>query len=126
MGKFTLKSGAEYLPAYNHEIGMNDDVAMSDRAGWTTSTEMLCGGRGEEYDMFGGLEVGNQYDLDVMGEDRSMTTFSSGTPEMKGKVGMMGMAGAPGMQSTQRTSGGKNVDLESPQTYSDIDQMKKG
>jgi hypothetical protein len=123
-GKFNLKSGTEYLPKYNWELGMNDDLAYSDRAGWTTSTEMLCGGVGMEWDDLGALEVGNQYDLDPMSEERGKTTFSDGVPTAMGHIGIMAAEGAPGMQMTERTVGGKNVDLSSPQTYNKIDANK--
>lgn len=125
MAKFNLKAGTDYLPSYNLEPGMNDELAYSDRAGWTTSTEMLCGGVSMGWGELGGLEVGPQYDLDVMGEERSMTTFSSSEPKAKGMIGEMATAGAPGMQSTQRTLGGKSVDLSEPQTYNSVGLSKK-
>jgi len=123
---FKLQAGTDYLPTYNLEPGMNDELAYSDRAGWTTSVEMLTGGATMNWDELGGPEVGNQYDLDVMGEDRSMTTFSSGIPMAKGRIGEMSAAGAPGMQPTVSTTpGGKKVDLSAPQTYNDVGMKRK-
>lgn len=123
-----LKSGTDYLPRYNWEIGMNDDVAYSDRAGWTTSVEMLTGGRPENWEAFGGLEVGNQYDLDPMGEQRTMSTFSNDAegPAVSGHIGLMAAEGFTPMQPTQKTVGSKNVDLMEPQTYNDVGRIKKG
>ncbi len=120
MGKFNLKDGTSYLPKYNWELGMNDDLAYSDRAGFTTSVEMLCGGKGMEWDDLGSLEVGNQYDLDPMSEERSKTTFSDGVPMAMGHIGLMAAEGAPGMQMTESTVGGKSVNLKDPQTYNSI------
>ena len=120
-----LQSGKNYLPSYNWEIGMNDDVAYSDRSGYSTSVEAALSGIAADWDDMGGLEVGNQYDLDPMSEERSDTTFSQGVPRAKGKIGMMGVEGGASMQATQRTVGGKSVDLETPQTYNSIDVGKK-
>ena len=124
-GKFGLKDGTEYLPKYNWETGMNDDLAYADRAGWQTSVAMLTGGQPMDWDDLGALEVGNQYDHDPMGEDRSMATFSEGVPRAKGMIGMMATESGGGMQETQRTVGGKSVNLETPQTYNRIDANKK-
>ena len=123
-----LKSGKDYLPTYNWSVGMNDDVAYQDRAGWQTSVEMLTGGSPAEWDAYGGLEVGNQYDMDPMGEERDMTTFNDGAmgPQAHGHIGIMAGEGFTPMQPTQRTVGGKNVDLMAPQTYNDIGRIKKG
>jgi len=123
-GKFGLKDGTEYLHKYNWETGMNDDLAYSDRAGWQTSVAMLTGGQPMDWDELGALEVGNQYDLDPMGEDRGKTTFSDSVPSAKGMIGMMATESS-GMQATDRTVGGKNVNLETPQTYNKIDANKK-
>jgi hypothetical protein len=73
----------------------------------------------------GGLEVGNQYDLDPMSEERSETTFSMGVPRAKGFIGMSGAEGSTPMQPTQTTVGGKSVDLMEPQTYNDVGRIKK-
>lgn len=127
-GKFALKDGTEYLPAYNWEIGMNDDLAYSDRAGWTTSVEAITGGVAHEMFMFGGLEVGNQYDLDPMGEERSMTTFSDGDPAAKGHVGMASLEVGAGMQDNANyvtTTGGKKM-ATGPQNYNRVGMSKKG
>lgn len=124
-GKFALKSGVDYLPHYNWEPGMNDDLAQSDRAGWTTSEAMLTGGQTMDWGALGSLEVGNCYDLDPMGEERKDTTFSHDDPSASGHIGIMGAEGAPGMQPTQTTSGGKSVDISSPQTYNKIDAYPK-
>lgn len=125
-GKFGLKDGTDYLEHYNWEPGMNDDLAYADRAGWQTSVAMLTGGCSEEYDLFGGPEVGNQYDLDPMGEERGMTTFSRDTPEAMDHIGMAGEEHGDGMQEGEvTTTGGKRVNLTSPQTYNRIAANKK-
>lgn len=118
-----LKSGADYLDAYNWEPGMNDDLAYADRAGYQTSVEMLTTGRPEDWSMFGGPEVGNQYDLDPMGEERSMTTFSHGDPSAHGHIGVAGAEGAVSPQSTETTTGGKRV-ASAPQNYSRGNKLK--
>src|SRR5260370_31535168 len=126
MSKFGLQSGTSYLPKYNWEMGMNDDLAYEDRAGWQTSVAMLTGGVPMDWDDLGALEVGNQYDHDPMGEERSMATFSEGVPRAMGKIGMMSTESAP-QQATDRTVGGKNVELETPHTHHTIDpQQYKG
>ncbi len=126
-GKFALKSGKDYLPGYNWEPGMNDDLAYSDRAGWTTSLEMLTGGAAMDWGMFGSLEVApSQYEMDVMGEERGMGTFSASEPAAKGKIGMaeMEMSAGPS-EGAVMTTGGKRVNLTSPQTYSDVGRIKR-
>lgn len=123
-GKFGLKDGTEYLPKYNWETGMNDDLAYSDRAGYQTSIAMLTGGQPMDWDDLGALEVGNQYDLDQMGETRGMTTFSDSVPRATGAQGMLGMEASASQQSTDRTVGGKSVNLSTPQTYNTIDANK--
>ncbi len=127
MADLKLKSGTEYLPAYNWEPGMNDDVMLSDRAGYTTSVEMLTGGAPHEWDMFGGPEVGNQYDLDPMGEERGMTTFSMDDPKANGHIGMMAAEGGASRDggSPAMTVGGKSTDL-APQTYNRVGLKQKG
>jgi len=128
MADFKLKSGVDYLPDYNWEIGMNDDLAYSDRAGWTTSVEMLTTGSAHEWDMFGGLEVGNQYDLDAMGEERQHTTFSQGDPKAAGHIGGASMEAGAGMQDNANyvtTTGGKKM-ATGPQNYNAVGMSKKG
>ena len=125
---FKLKAGTDYLPGYNWEIGMNDDLAYSDRAGWTTSVEMLTTGSPRDWDMFGGLEVGNNYDLDPMGEERHLATFSPSDPKAMGMIGKAGMEGGAGMQdnaSYVTTTGGKKM-AEGPQNYNSVGMSKKG
>ena len=115
-----MQSGADVLPKYNWGLGMNEEVMDSDRGGWVTSTEMVTGGVAHDWYCFGGLEVGNQYDLDPMGEERTETTFNSSPegPEALGNVGMMAAAGDAGEQAgaVVREVGGKTVRQE-PQTY---------
>lgn len=129
-GKFAMKDGTEYLPKYTWTEGMNDDLAYSDRAGWTTSMEMLTGGVAHDWTDFGSLEVGNQYDLDAMGEERSMTTFAEGDgPMAKSHIGMMSMEDGAGMQdnanySTLSGPGGKKVAM-APQNYNNVGKMSK-
>ncbi len=123
-GPYGLKDGTEYLPKYNHEPGMNDEVAHSDRAGWQTSVAMLTGGVTMDFGDLGSLEVGGAYDLDPMGEERTMTTFSESDPRALGLIGQARTESA-GMQGTQTTVGGKRVNLSSPQTYNTVDQAKK-
>ncbi len=121
-----LQDGTQYIVHYDWEPGMNDDVMMSDRAGFTTSVEMLTTGRPEDWGVFGGPEVGNQYDLDPMGEERGMTTFSRENPQAKGMIGMMATEGGGmdgGVKAT--TVGGKSTDL-APQTYNRIGMKSKG
>lgn len=125
-GKFGLLDGTSYLPKYNWSTGMNDELAYSDRAGWQTSIAMLTGGQPMDWDELGALEVGNQYDLDPMGEERGKTTFSDDVPRAMGHIGMMTTESGGGMQETDVTVGGKRVNLSTPQTYNKIDQMKKG
>lgn len=128
MADFKLKDGTDYLPDYNWEIGMNDDLAYSDRAGWTTSVEMVTTGKPMAMFALGGLEVGNQYDLDPMGEEREMTTFSPDDPAAKGRIGMASMEVGAGMQdnaSYMTTTGGKRIAM-GPQNYNDVGMSKKG
>lgn len=125
-GKFGLKDGTEYLPRYNWGLGMNDDLAYADRAGWQTSVAMLTGGQPMDWDDLGALEVGNQYDLDPMGEDRGMTTFSDDVPRAMGHVGMMTAEGGAPMQAADTEVSGKRVNLSTPQTYNSVGAMKKG
>jgi hypothetical protein len=125
--KFGLQDGTSYLPKYNWGIGMNDDVAYNDRSGYTTSVEMVTGGQAADWYCFGGLEVGNQYDLDPMGEERQKTTFeeSDEGPEAMGHIGMLTTETA-GMQPTEALVGdGKRVDISSPQNYTSGTSMKK-
>jgi hypothetical protein len=125
---FKLKAGTDYLPSYNWEIGMNDDLAYADRAGWETSVEMLTGGSAHDWDVFGGLEVGNQYDLDPMGEERAMTTFSKDDPKAKGHIGAAAAEGGAGMQDNANyvtTTGGKKM-ATGPQNYNAVGLSKKG
>ena len=129
MADFKLKSGVDYLPHYNWEIGMNDDLAYSDRAGWTTSVEMVTTGVPMEWFAFGGLEVGNQYDLDAMGETRKKTTFADNDPEADGDhIGMASLEVGAGMQDNAHyvtTTGGKKM-AEGPQNYNMVGSQKKG
>jgi hypothetical protein len=123
--KFGLQAGTDYIVKYNWGYGMNDDVAYNDRSGFTTSVEMVTGGVAEDFAVFGSLEVGNQYDLDPMGEERSKTTFSEGDPMAMGMVGMLATEAAS-MQSTETMVGdGKKVDISSPQNYSSGTKMRK-
>jgi len=115
-----VQSGADVLPSYNWGLGMNEEVMDSDRGGWVTSVEMLTGGVAHDWYCFGGLEVGNQYDMDPMGEERDMTTFngSDDGPQALGNVGMMAAGGGAGKQAgaVVKEVGGKTM-REEPQTY---------
>lgn len=115
-----MQSGADVLPKYNWDLGVNDEVMDSDRGGFVTSVEMITGGQAYDWDCFGGLEVGNQYDMDPMGEERDMTTFNSGEmgPQALGNVGMMAAGGSVGKQAgaVVKEVGGKTM-REEPQTY---------
>lgn len=124
---YKLQDGTDYLPKYNHELGMNDELQYADRAGWQTSVEMVTGGKPMDWDDLGSLEVApDSYELDPMGENREMMTFSTGVPRATGKIGMMGMeASAPMQDGASMTSGGKKVNLSNPQTYNKIDAYKK-
>lgn len=119
-----LKDGTMYLPKYNWDAGMNDDLAYADRAGYNTSVEMVTSGSPHDWGDFGTLEVGPPYEMDPMGEDRSMMTFPA--ENAKGHIGMATTESAS-QQGTQRTvGGGKAVELEDPQTYNSIAISKKG
>jgi hypothetical protein len=119
-----MKAGTDYLPRYNWEPGMNDDVAYADRAGYNTSVTMLTEGVAADWGDFGSLEVApTNYEMDPMGEDRTMMTFPAG--KAMGHVGMMATEGSGGMQPTQSTSGGKRVDISSPQNYNQVANLKK-
>jgi hypothetical protein len=117
-----MTSGDKYLPAYNWEPGMNDEVAYADRVTYATSVEMLTTGVAEDWGHFGSLEVGNPYDMDPMGEDRSLMTFPAS--DAKGMIGKMATASA-GPQNTQTTVGGKSV-ASTPQTYNKVAVNKQG
>jgi hypothetical protein len=113
-------SGADVLPKYNWDLGVNEDVMDSDRGGWVTSVEMLTGGQAYDWYCFGGLEVGNQYDMDPMGEERTETTFNSSDdgPQALGHVGMMAAGGGAGKQAgAVATDVGGKTRREEPQTY---------
>ena len=113
-------SGADVLPKYNWDLGVNEEVMDSDRGGFVTSVNMITGGQAYDWDCFGGLEVGNQYDMDPMGEERTETTFNSSAdgPEAMGSVGMLGAQGGAGKQSgAVATIGGGKTVREEPQTY---------
>lgn len=126
---FKLQSGVDYLERYDWEIGMNDDLAYSDRAGWTTSVEMVTTGSAQEWSAFGGLEVGNNYDLDAMGETRKKATFSDAEPTADGDhIGMVSAEVGAGMQdnaSYVMTTGGKKMALGA-QNYNRVGMSKKG
>ena len=128
-GKFGMKDGTEYLPEYNWTPGMNDDLAYADRAGWETSVAMLTGGVPQDWDMFGGPEVGNQYDLDPMSEARTMTTFSESDPKALDHIGMAAAEGATGMQENAAyvtlTGPGGKKSATAPQNYTNVGRMKK-
>lgn len=128
MADFKMKDGTQYLPKYNWEMGMNDDLCYEDRAGWETSMEMLTGGVAHEMFDYGSLEVGGQYELDPMGEERSHTTFSQGDPRAMGHIGMAAMEGGAGMQDGadyMTTTGGKRVAM-APQNYNSVGMKRKG
>lgn len=114
-------SGDRYLPLYNWEMGMNDEVAYADRVTYATSVEMLTTGVARDWTDFGSLEVGHAYSLDPMGEERSMMTFPASAA--KGQVGMLATAGA-GPQNTVSTVGGKSI-ASAPQNYSRTPMMRK-
>lgn len=113
-------SGADVLPKYNWGLGMNDEMMESDRGGWVTSVEMVTGGQAFDWYCFGGLEVGNPYDMDPMGEVRDNKTFEGGDgPQALGPSSMMGSQGGAGSQeggSVMEVGGGKTM-RSAPQTY---------
>ena len=124
-GKFGMKDGTEYLPHFNPEMGMNDDLAYADRAGWNTSVEMLTGGSPHDWTDFSSIEVGNPYDLDAMGEDRSDISYMDSMA--KGHIGGASMESGAGMQENAgaaMTTGGKSTHL-APQNYNSVGKMKK-
>lgn len=115
------QSGADVLPKYNWGLGMNDEMMDHDRGGFTTSTEMLTGGVSHEWYCFGGLEVGNPYDLDPMGEERTDATFnkSESGPYALGGMGSMASEGSAGKQeggAVVSGQGGRTMQ-SAPQTY---------
>jgi hypothetical protein len=114
-----MQSGADVLPKYNWGLGMNEEMMDGDRGGWVTSTEMITGGQACEWDAFGGLEVGNQYDMDPMGEERTETTFNSGEygPQALGSVGGAS-GGSAGKQPGPIASDGGKTFNTAPQNYS--------
>lgn len=125
MSKTYLKSGVEYLPKYNLEPGMNDDLAYEDRAGFCTSIEMLTTGSPQDWNDFSGPEVGNPYDMDPMGEERTMMTFGADSKAL-GHIGEAATE-AGGHQEgagAATTTGGKSTHL-APQNYNRVGAMKR-
>lgn len=115
------QSGADVLPKYNFDLGVNDEMMEHDRGGWTTSVAMITGGEAHEWDAFGGLEVGNQYSMDPMGEQRTEATFNSGEygPQPFGSLNSSGASGAAGKQeggAVVSAQGGRTMQ-GAPQTY---------
>ena len=114
-----MQSGASVLPKYNWDLGVNEEMMERDRGGFTTDVAMLTGGVAHEWDAFGGLEVGNQYDMDPMGEERTETTFNSGEygPQALGSIGGAS-EGAAGSQPgpVVKLQGGKSMNT-APQNY---------
>lgn len=112
-------SGADVLPKYNWGLGMNDEMMESDRGGFVTSVEMVTGGQAFDWYCFGGLEVGNPYDMDPMGEVRDNQTFSGGDgPQALGSIGgaSTGSAGSQDGGGVVDMGGGKTA-RQAPQTY---------
>jgi len=72
--------------------GMNDEEAQKDRAGYHTTVEMVTGGVMDEAFNGGGVEVGNCYDEDALGEEYSNVSYGSGQGMPKGAVGKGGKA----------------------------------
>lgn len=130
MADFKMRSGVDYLPRYSWDMGMNDDLAYFDRAGWNTSTEMLTGGQTVDWCDMSSLEVApDGYEMDPMGQERSRMTFVDSSPDAKGMIGMSGAEGGAGMQdnasyATLSGPGGKRIAL-APQNYSNVGSMKK-
>jgi len=67
------------------EPGMDESQAQMDREGFTTSVEMITGGVKKMVGDMSGPEVGNQYDLDPLGEERTDDlVYGPGTNPSKG------------------------------------------
>lgn len=127
-GKYELKSGAQYMPSYNWEPGMNDELSYEDRAGYTTSFEGMNGITHHAFWGSGPEVAPSNYEMDPMGEERNMATFSADDPMAKGYIGMAGAEGGAGMQdnaSYVTTTGGKKM-AEAPQNYNSVGMSKKG
>jgi hypothetical protein len=125
--KFHLEAGPKYLPVYNWQPGINGDLADADRAGFQTSVEAITGGIPMSLFALGGPEVGGQYDLDPMGEERGHTTFSHEDPRGPGFIGMLGLEESAGRQEGAhyvRTVSGKTTAL-APQNYNRLGYPKK-
>lgn len=60
------------------EAGMDEEQAQKDRAGFTTTVENVTTGVKKPFDEGGGMEVGNPYDADPMGESKSGVTYGGG------------------------------------------------
>jgi hypothetical protein len=66
------------------EPGMDEAQAQMDRQGFRTSVEMITGGVRKMVGEGTGPEVGNQYDVDPLGEERDDNlVYGSGTNPTK-------------------------------------------
>ncbi len=76
----------------NENIGMDESQAQTDRAGYKTTVEYVTGGMAADAFAGGGVEVGNQYDEDQLGEEYSNVSYGAGEGMPKGSVGKAGKA----------------------------------
>ena len=94
------------------EPGMDDPQAAADRRGFKTTMEMVTGaGMVVAMNDMGGPEVGNQYDVDPMGEDYSAVTYPGSEPDWGA-----GNTMSPSAQQERTTTAGSKV-ASAPQNY---------
>ena len=70
--------------------GMDEEQANKDRGGYKTTVEYVTGGMEAGAFEDGGVEVGNQYDEDALGEEYSNVSYEGGEGMPKGGVGKGG------------------------------------
>jgi hypothetical protein len=100
--------------ARNLEPGMDDPQAQADRKGWQTTVASLTGA-GEanlSYEDRAGPEVGNNYDIDPLGEEYSPVTYTQSTSQGSASAG-------PSAQEPRGDKAGKTT-ASAPQNYSNV------
>lgn len=79
-----IKSAKVMNADMNNQPGMNDAQKVADSKTFGTTFEMQAGGGVfKELGAMSGPQVGNPYDGDAMGENRSMITYPSGSGKGK-------------------------------------------
>jgi len=106
-------SGAKYIDSYRTDAGMDEAQERADAASYQSEPDYVVNGRAG-YALAGGwTEVGSNYAMDPMGEERRNMSYEESSAT--GFIGKMG-ATSVSRQPTRMLSGGGNV-ADTPQTY---------